>query len=264
MEYTWLEIVWLFLIYSLTGWILEVCIAAVRKKKFINRGFVNGPLCPIYGFSSVLFTLFLPELTNHLFWLFLGGMVLATVLEYSTGVIMHKIFRQKLWDYSDRKWNLDGYICLEYSILWGLSAILTMKFLNPLICMLLRPIPTIVSLPIVWIGVILLVIDFAGTALAVLGMQKEAARLTQFTEGIQKTSQFLEKYNFLLLFQPAWSTKKPITLILTARSLTTWPSAATVMIRRPRSGGPNSPRTLTGSCIVPITTAIQTKLRCSP
>ena len=192
MEYTRLEIVWLFLIYSIAGWILEVCIAAVRKKKFINRGFVNGPLCPIYGFASVLFTLFLPELTNHLFWLFLGGMVLATVLEYSTGVIMHKIFGQKLWDYSDRKWNLDGYICVEYSILWGVSAILTMKFLNPLLCLLLRPIPAIVSLPIVWVGVILLAIDFAGTALAVLGMQKEAARLAQFTEGIQKTSRFLE------------------------------------------------------------------------
>ena len=100
MEYTWMQIAWLFFIYSLVGWIAEVCIAAIKKKKFVNRGFVNAPLCPIYGFASVLFTLFLPDLTENLFFLFLGGMILASVLEYSTGVLLQKIFRQKLWDYS--------------------------------------------------------------------------------------------------------------------------------------------------------------------
>lgn len=192
MEYTWMQIAWLFFIYSLVGWIAEVCIAAIKKKKFVNRGFVNAPLCPIYGFASVLFTLFLPDLTENLFFLFLGGMILASVLEYSTGVLLQKIFRQKLWDYSGEKWNLDGYICLKYSLIWGTFAVLLMKFANPLLCRVLNLVPWLVSQIILWTLASLLVIDFISTALAVLGMQKEAARFAQITEGLQKTSLILE------------------------------------------------------------------------
>lgn len=192
MTYNWLQITWLFFIYSLLGWMAEVCTAAIRKKKFINRGFVNSPLCPIYGFASTLYALFLPDLTEHLFFLFLGGMILSTVLEYATGVIMQKIFNRKLWDYSAEKWNLDGFICLKYSLLWGILAVLLMKFLNPLLCRVTGFLPGIISRIILWVLSILLILDFISTALAVLGMHKEAARFAQFTEGMQKTSSLLE------------------------------------------------------------------------
>ena len=79
MTYTFTDILWLFFLYSFAGWCIEVCYAAVCRKKFVNRGLVNSPLCPIYGFGSVLFCLFLPELTEKPFFLFLGGLLLGII-----------------------------------------------------------------------------------------------------------------------------------------------------------------------------------------
>lgn len=192
MEYTWIQIAWLFFIYSLVGWIAEVCLAAINKRKFVNRGFVNGPFCPIYGTAAVLFVLFLSDLTNNLFFLFLGGMVIATVLEYITGLILQKIFHQKLWDYSGIRWNLDGYICARYSVLWGLFAVLLMLFANPFLCSLTGLIPDLLSRILLLALTVLMVLDLISTGLAVLGMQKEAARFAQFSESMQRTSSLIE------------------------------------------------------------------------
>ena len=99
MEYTGYELLWLYVIYSFVGWCGEVAVAAVKKHKFINRGFVNGPLCPIYGAGAAAFAVFLPELKNHVFFLFLGGLILASFIEYMTGRMMEKIFHKKWWNY---------------------------------------------------------------------------------------------------------------------------------------------------------------------
>lgn len=192
MTYSLSDIIWLFFIYSFAGWCIEVCHAAVHRRKFINRGFVNSPLCPIYGFGSALFALFLPELTGKLFFLFLGGMLLATTLEYSTGMVMEKIFRKKLWDYSHIKFNLGGYACLRYSLLWGALAIVTMLFTNPLLCGFLRVIPRPAATAAQWAASVLLAIDFATTAMAVLGYKVTARQLSQLSEGMQQTSRLLE------------------------------------------------------------------------
>lgn len=192
MEYTWLQIVWLFFSYSFIGWLAEVCVAVVNRKRFVNRGFVNGPLCPIYGFGASLFALFLPELTQNLFFLFLGGVILSTVLEYITGLLMEKIFHKKLWDYSNIRWNLDGYVCVRYSLMWGVFSVLMMLFINPLLCRLAGFVPYIISVIALWVLSGLLFFDFLGSTMAVLGMQKQAARFAQLTEGMQYTSKVLE------------------------------------------------------------------------
>ena len=82
MTYAIRDLVWLFFVYSFAGWCIEVCYAAFRRRQFVNRGFVSSPLCPIYGVGAVLFAVFLPELTAEPFFLFLWGMVLASLLEY--------------------------------------------------------------------------------------------------------------------------------------------------------------------------------------
>ncbi len=192
MIYSLNDFIWLFFLYSFIGWCIEVCYAAFRNRKFINRGFVNSPLCPIYGFGSILFAIFLPELTENLFFLFLGGVILATLLEYSAGMLMEKIFRKKLWDYSAIKYNLSGYVCLRYSLLWGLLAIVTMLAANPLICRLTRMIPRPVTLMIQWTGCLFLLLDFITSAMAVLNMKISARRLTQLSEGLQRSSRLLE------------------------------------------------------------------------
>lgn len=192
MEYSLNNLVWLFIIYSFAGWCTEVCASAISRRKFVNRGFVNSPLCPIYGFGAVLFAVFLPELTGNPFFLFLGGLLLATTLEYATGMAMERIFRKKLWDYSHIKYNLNGYVCVRYSLLWGLLALATMLFINPALCGMLGLIPYPITLVLQWAAVILLLLDFITTAMSVLGMRITAKRLSQLSEGMQHTSKFLE------------------------------------------------------------------------
>ncbi len=192
MTYNLTDYVWLFFIYSFAGWCMEVCYAAIRQRKFVNRGFVNSPLCPIYGFSSVLFALFLPELTENLFFLFLGGLLLASTLEYSTGMAMEKIFHKKLWDYSGIRFQLGGYVCARYSLLWGLLALATMLFFNPLLCGILSMVPYAVTVAVQWGASILLALDFITTVMAVLDMQITARRLARLSEEMRRTSRLLE------------------------------------------------------------------------
>lgn len=192
MTYKLTDLVWLFLLYSFIGWCIEVCYSAFRQKKIVNRGLVNSPLCPIYGFGEVLFAVFLPELMEKPFFLFLGGMILATVLEYSTGMLLEKVFHKKLWDYSAIRFNAGGYVCARYSLLWGALALPTMMFFNPFLCGILRMIPYPVTVIVQWIAVALLLLDFLTTAMAVLGMEVTAKRLSQLSEGMQHTSKLLE------------------------------------------------------------------------
>lgn len=192
MTYSLINLVWLFFIYSLAGWCIEVCYAAVRRRQFVNRGFVNSPLCPIYGFGAVLFALFLPELVGSPFFLFLGGTVLATVLEYTTGMLMEKIFSKKLWDYSEIRYNVGGYICLRYAVLWGILAVLTMSFVNPVLCGLLDMIPPFITTILQWTAVILLALDFLAASMTVRGMAVSSARLSSLSHRLQRISGLLE------------------------------------------------------------------------
>lgn len=192
MTYSLGNLIWLFFIYSFAGWCIEVCYAAFRRRQFVNRGFVNSPLCPIYGFGAVLFALFLPELVGNPFFLFLGGMLLATVLEYMTGMLMEKIFGRKLWDYSEIKYNIGGYVCLRYALLWGVLAILTMTFVNPALCGLLGMIPSLAATILQWTAVILLLLDFLTAAITVRGMAVSSERLSSLSKGLQRISKLLE------------------------------------------------------------------------
>lgn len=192
MSYTFMQLVWLFFIYSFIGWCGEVCMAVISRRKFVNRGFVNGPLCPIYGFAGVLFCLFLPELTGNIFFLFLGGFLISSILEYITGMLMEAIFHRRLWDYSAIPMNVGGYVCLRYSLVWGILSVLVMKLFNPLLCNLFGLLPYIVELIILWVLTVVLLIDFLATAATVLGMTVRAKKMARFTESMRHTSKLME------------------------------------------------------------------------
>lgn len=192
MIYTLYELAALYFIYSFIGWCAEVCIAAVHKRKFINRGFVAGPLCPIYGTGAVAFAVFLPDLKDNFFFLFLGGAILASFIEFITGVLLEKIFHKKWWNYSNIRFNFDGYICLRYSLLWGLFAVLLICFANPFLTSLFRMIPHLAGSIILWVLSALLLLDTVCTALALLGMQKKVKRFSAITDGMVQVSGILE------------------------------------------------------------------------
>ena len=129
---TFYQICWYFLIYSFLGWVVEVIYHAVTRGKVINRGFLNGPVCPIYGFG-VLSVFALINLLKNLglpmnsFWIFVFGCVLATLIELFGGWLLDKFFHARWWDYSDRPMNLKGYICVQFSILWGIAILIVVK-----------------------------------------------------------------------------------------------------------------------------------------
>lgn len=130
-----------FTVYGFLGWCSEVAFAAVAHGKFVNRGFVNGPICSIYGFGVMSVLLVLGPLKSSL-WLLFGGSVLFTsAIEYLTGWVLEKVFHDKWWDYSKRPLNIKGYVCLEFSVLWGLACVFVVDVFQPLVAKVVDLIP---------------------------------------------------------------------------------------------------------------------------
>lgn len=107
------EIAWVIFVYSFLGWCAEVVFAACRRGIFVNRGFLNGPVCPIYGFGMALVLALLTPVKDSFLPLFFGSMLLTTALEFFIGFIMERFFHDKWWDYSDNPFNIKGYVCLR-------------------------------------------------------------------------------------------------------------------------------------------------------
>lgn len=138
-----MDFIWLFFVASFVGWVLETIASAIKQKRFINRGLVNAPLCILYGSAIVFITVFCDEL--HGFWLFLGATLVATLFEWIAGHLIEKLYSEKWWDYSNKKWNLDGYICLSASLMWGILAFLMLKWGNSFAIKVFHLIPTFIG-----------------------------------------------------------------------------------------------------------------------
>ncbi len=149
----------IFIVYSFLGWCLEVIFHIYTDKKLINRGFLHGPICPIYGTGSVLMILFLTPLQDNIFYLFVGGFIVATILEYITGYVLEIAFDTKWWDYTNEKFNLKGYVCLRFSIMWGAASVFLMRVLNYKIQEIIYSIPNFMIEPLYNIILVIFVVD---------------------------------------------------------------------------------------------------------
>ena len=188
MQYTIYQMLWMFLVYSLIGWMAETMLAAARKGRLLNRGFLNLPFSPIYGCGWLLFAIFLPELKTAPFYLFLGGMILATGLELLTGILLEKLTGRKWWDYSGKRFSYEGHICLTYSLIWGLAAMACLYVLDGFFWGFLRLIPRSVGRILLAVIYAVLGLDFVTSITTVLrfqtrlhlpkGMQQRMRRLT--------------------------------------------------------------------------------------
>lgn len=121
----------LFFIYSFLGWLMEVILSLITEHRFVNRGFLLGPCCPIYGFGSLLLYFLLKSYTDNFIVLFILTMFICSLLEYTTSYIMEKIFKLRWWDYTNMKYNLNGRICLETMTPFSLLGALTIKYITP-------------------------------------------------------------------------------------------------------------------------------------
>ena len=123
----------IFMIYSVAGWIMECTLTYIQKHKFVNRGFLIGPYCPIYGFGVVAGQLLLKDFTDNIIIVFLLATVISGIIEYLTSYFMEKIFHARWWDYSQRKFNINGRVCPETLIPFGILSVFILCFINPII-----------------------------------------------------------------------------------------------------------------------------------
>lgn len=145
----------LFFVYSFIGWILETGYGITKHHKFINRGYLIGPICPIYGCSIVIITSLTNGL-NNLFLIFLVVFFISAVAEYITSYAMEKLFEARWWDYSDLKFNINGRICLETLFPFGVLGAFAVYYLNPLLIKFSNNIPT----NIFWILALTIILIF--------------------------------------------------------------------------------------------------------
>ncbi len=159
----------IFFIYCFIGWIWETSFVSLRKKKWTNRGFLKGPLIPIYGFGAIIILVFTMSFKNNLFLIFILGMIGATIIEYITGLILIKIFNKRYWDYSEQKLNLNGHICLYTSLAWGFFSILLVKVIHPNINLIVLNIPNyIIQITCIILFIIFIYDTFQSTKLELI------------------------------------------------------------------------------------------------
>lgn len=145
MTYSYSAAQWLlvFYLYCVLGWCFESTVVSVEQRRWVNRGFLRGPMLPIYGFGAVILLHVSLPLQGHPVWSYLACMTAATVFEYIVGVVMEKLFKVKYWDYSKQRFQFQGYICLRSSLCWGFLGLILTGVIHPPINALVVGLPFI-------------------------------------------------------------------------------------------------------------------------
>lgn len=177
MKYTGMELLWLFIVYSFLGWVLETAAGTIKRKRFINRGFTTGPFCGVYGTAAVLMAASLQELRDSTVFLFIGCAAVATAVEWITGKTLERLNRKKWWDYSGKRWNFDGYICLSYSVLWGILGVVTVRWGDGFFIWLYHILPGFASKTVTFAAAAVLFCDAAASLATVRYVRLRSLRV---------------------------------------------------------------------------------------
>ena len=188
MTFTLYQMYWIFVIYAFVGWCCEVAFAAVKSGTFVNRGFLTGPVCPIYGFGMLIVALLLTPLANSWLLLFVGAVVLTSLLELVTGFVLERFFHQKWWDYSAFRGNIGGYICPQFSLLWGVACVAVMKVVQPLVMRLIDAFPHLVGIILLCVTDVLFALDLTMTVVTLCKLQARCRRLEEFETRMRRIS----------------------------------------------------------------------------
>ena len=149
----------IYLAYSFLGWVAETVVATIRGGRFANRGAAAGPFCFIYGTTGVLLAVSFGDLRTEPVYLFFACMMAATVMEWITAKLLERLHRRKWWDYSGKKFNLNGYVCLQYSLLWGALGTASVLWGNNVLLQLCAHIPAWLLRPAVWVSLTVAVLE---------------------------------------------------------------------------------------------------------
>lgn len=198
---TFVKLTLFFSIYSMIGWLCESIYCSIPQKRWINRGFLNGPFCPVYGFGALLILAVLSPLLGvfefplELIVLFFTATLLTSVLEYVTSVLLEKLFHTSWWDYSNHKYQIHGRVCLMNSLLFGVMSTLVLEVLHPLISSLLTAIPRIVSFPLAGGLFVYFILDGTVTTIGILRMNGKLAQLQTILDEIRERTAAVAETN---------------------------------------------------------------------
>ena len=177
-----------FFVYGFLGWCTEVIFGAFKQHRFVNRGFLNGPICPIYGVGVTLVIACLEAFQSNLLLLYISSVILVTVLEGVTGWAMDKLFHNKWWDYSKLPFNIGGYVCLLFSLIWGVACVFIVYFVHPLIHQVLSLIPHTAGIALIAILGIALLSDIIVTTSAIVKFNQYLELLKHITDELHAIS----------------------------------------------------------------------------
>ena len=177
-----------FLIYSCMGWCLEVIYAAATTGQLVNRGFLNGPVCPIYGFGMIIVLFVLTPLQHSILLLYIGGVILPSALELVGGWALYKLYHTRWWDYSDFPFNIGGYICLEFCLLWGVGTLVVMRIVHPVVADLVALIPPFVGVILMCFLYAVYAVDVVATAIAASALADTLDTMEQLGDSIHAVS----------------------------------------------------------------------------
>lgn len=180
-----------FFVYGFAGWCTEVAYAAVKSHRFVNRGFLNGPICPIYGIGVGVVVQFLSPFKSSLILLYVASVIIVTALEWVTGFILEKVFHNKWWDYSGMPLNLNGYVCLLFSLIWGAACVVIVDFIHPLIEKVLHFLPQVAGIVILLVLGAALFADLYVTVSGILKLNKRLESMETIAQELHNISEQL-------------------------------------------------------------------------
>ena len=189
MPYTIVQWICFFFIYGFLGWCYESAYVSIKHKQWVNRGFVRGPLLPLYGSGAILLLFVTIPFRENLFLMFVSGAIGATILEYVTGVAMEALFKVRYWDYSKRKFNFQGHICLAATTLWGVFAIVIVKVVHRPIENLVMVLPETIVEIFVMVVTVVFAADFALSFKAAIDIRDVLIKL----EEVQREMERMQK-----------------------------------------------------------------------
>lgn len=206
------EIAWMFLVYAMIGWLWETPFVSIKNKKFVNRGFLRGPIVPIYGFAATTIMISLAAWDRHIFlegWqrvalIMIYASLIATIWEYMTSYLLEVLFKTRWWDYSKRRFNIKGRIALRASFFWGIGGSMLWFFVNPAIISFYKSVPISVMEVTLFSAYFVVLTDVGFTLVELINLRSLVIKLHQtseemvtgLTEKIEKLGE-IQVINFL-------------------------------------------------------------------
>ena len=183
----------IYLVYSFLGWVGETVVATIKGRQFTNRGMASGPFCFVYGTAGVLLAVGLADLRTNWLALFAGSFLIATVVEWVTAKFLERVHHRRWWDYSGKKFNLDGYVCLQYSVLWGVLGAVSVRWGNDLLLRLCAFFPPLLFHIAVWVSMSIAALDQISAAVVVERYAAKHPRLEQLGQELGKGKSHLQQ-----------------------------------------------------------------------